>query len=301
MTRGGPPSLAELTELVLAGPEPPVRGTYRGRDGLEQDVTVRVWLSGSRHRVEDLQGRPLSINDGTVCWHVEWDGTEPLAVRDTTTWSGQAPQGLERPDRRRLARGLALRGPVVATTHLGRACWAAVMVFGKTHGLDVLVEAATGRILRASVHGGDRLAGEWLELEGPLDLDDSLFSWDGPATTTDEIADSVFTAGLKWFRDHVGEPDTTLVVPVDLRLTVRAVESFDRGTGAFAAVVVHDNQVGAGSPVGRLERRPVSEPPLPAPDGGHAWSTPRWHWSVVLNTPLAPSGWRAVQDSFPAD
>jgi hypothetical protein len=195
-----PPTWPELIVLMCFGEseEQPFTGVVTvddpiaGDDGDGPDgdpplpTTVRVHKKGARYRVETLDGDVLHIR-GTDRSFVFRPGSQTPAMTDWSDddafGSGTYGQAVARP-RPTSWRGddfTTPTGPPTRTTFLGRDAWHVELAPPphKPAPVQLVVDAVTGMQLR---WGSDRFGDvfRWISLETGVELDDSLFEWDGP-------------------------------------------------------------------------------------------------------------------------
>jgi hypothetical protein len=149
-------------------------------------TTVRVHKDGSRYRVEDLDGTVLYIRGADRSWQFRPGADMPAMVDyadDEEVGHGSYAHAVERPNPTRW-RGndfTTPTGPVTATTWLGRDAWEVEIAPPphKSGNVSMVVDAVTGMQLswRHEEHGD---VFRWTHIEHGVDLDDSMFTWDGP-------------------------------------------------------------------------------------------------------------------------
>jgi hypothetical protein len=290
-------SFGALVGLMVAGTDAPdaVRGEIRSvGDGAER--RYRVWRRGNLVRAEDLDGTVRTIVGAEARWHRDED-TGAMSVHRherhaDVVFTGSPVGGLDvggpRPSWQRWEGTDFTRptGPVTAAEFLGRPTFAVDLAppAHKPHPMQLIVDAATGLVLRAA-NAAFNWAEEWVEVEIGASLPDELFVWTGPAEQVPS------------HEEQVGEVEGELRERRDW-LRARGIDRFelpmqpevmlhkwDDATGAFYASL--DFPVGAA-----LIRRPRSGEPWPEPDTTnypHArrWSDDRWDWFLAGDWPIA--------------
>lgn len=191
-------SWADVVGLMIVGrgPLPDFTGVVRmvttdwedEADGEPVDTVHRVFVSRGRVRRESLEGVVCSI-DGEDDEQWSWDdhdlppvydpdgGTAymedvPLRRVETFDWD-------EEDDERPVE-------PIRTTSFLGRRAWD---VQWEREPRRLVVDDETGLVLHRSGTGGDIQLAEWLELSVGVELDDALFTWDGPVRVDDDDDD----------------------------------------------------------------------------------------------------------------
>lgn len=340
-----PPTWLELALLMVHGsgrlaggdsPEPSVTGTIRSVEGSggpqgtswfgwsPSDVPaiagqgpsggreeLRVWRDGARVRVEELDGSPCFVTDGTTTWTFA-PGEPPSATRGRRVlFMGRGTQLLARPTARDVLEGdlSGPPGPVRATTRLGRAAWEVEVAphEGGQHRAQVVVDATTGTVLERRVDTVGALDA-WTELATGDEPDDALFTWTGPTGGRDVLMDSVVrfdaereverAAESRWWSDHVDQRQRSAGVEIELDLALDGIHERGRD-GSFEASLGEE----LGPLSASLKRRPRSRGSWdlhwygePTP---HRWSTQRWDWAFRLHEGvLTEAGYAAVERCF---
>lgn len=336
-----PPTWLELVLLMVHGPgrlpddgspEPSVHGTIRSVEGSggprgvgwigrsPSDVPaltgqgpsggrqeVRAWRDGARVRVEEVDGTPSFITDGTATWTFS-PGEPPFAAQGrSTVFAGRGTHLLARRTSRDALEGDLARpaGPARATAHLGRAAWEMELSAGggEEHPLHVMVDAATGLVLEQRIDAVGAVDA-WPELTVGDELDDALFTWQGPTGGRDPLEALIErsedrrraerAAEARWWARNVDQHQASAVVEVELDLTLSAVHERGRDGSLQASTSGHE---------ARVARRPRSERPWDLRRSGeppaHRWSTDRWDWAFRLHEDvLTEVGYGAVEGCF---
>ncbi|MCC8928822.1 hypothetical protein [Rhodococcus sp. I2R] len=291
----------EVLKALTDGPNLPVRGSiYEVRaEGTPEsfghepghsgggsmlavpDTGCRVWLQGRRVRVENVDGNPIFISDGSRAWdftgHVDRPRVGSLARvvylgpsqfllqrRSTAEWTGSDfAQPVDQ---------------VETTDFAGRRCWTVRLAppTGKPHPLRIWVDIESGQMLANRLEETG-VGSEFVDLVVGEPLDETLFVWDGPAYTSEQyqqiLRDERREHQLQqaqWFAENVTATALTTRVPIDFT-PVDARET-DPDTGGFDA----QNR---STMLSRRRRRTEGWDPK----WGilhYAWSTPEWDWAA---------------------
>lgn len=248
----------------------------------------RVWRHGDRLRVEHEDGRPIFVTDGNQAWDFTADAQRPrtgptdrvhyvgsnqwlLRRRSAAEWSGD---DFTRPI-----------GEIEETEFVGRRCWTVELapLARKPYPLRIWVEIESGQMLGfRSEHLGE--GAQLVDLVVGDEIDDALFTWDGPVYTREEYQQMLEDERVAlereqqaWFEQTVTAAPIATRVLVDF--TPESVPFRDPETGAFDAFNSHAS----------LSRRLRSDEGwLPRWGGVHyAWSTPQWDWAAsAIHHPL---------------
>lgn len=272
---------------------------------------ARSWGSGAtgaRVRVEEPDGTPSFIADGTTTWTFSPD-EPPCATRERrVVFLGRGTYLLARRAARDVLDGdlSGLPGPARATTRLGRAAWEVEVLpgVGRQHPVQVVVDAATGIVLEQRVDAVGAVDA-WTGLAVGEDLDDALFTWTGPTGGRDPLAatrerraaehEAERATWTAWWSQRVDQRQRSAVVETDLDLSPGWVHTCD-DDGSFEASLGEEQRAS-------LARRPRSSEPWDLRWSGdptpYRWSTARWDWAFRLHdSTLTEVGYAAVERCF---
>ncbi|MFE7422546.1 hypothetical protein [Rhodococcus sp. NPDC057529] len=277
------------------------RPQFTGNFSRARETVHHVWRTGSNVRVEDSDGHPVLISDGSRSWsftrgdlpvegpasavRFEGTGTYLLDWRSATEFT---KTGYSEPV-----------GAVGHATFLGRPAWTFELAAAHLdpHTVRLVVDAETGIVLQQRYDAVDAVD-EWTEFVVDEPLDNALFEWTGPFLSAEEEAARERTEQederarrRQWFRTHVTDQPLTTTVQVDL--DVQWVHTYNDDTGAFEASLGGDHVIG-----GSLARRPRSSEPWNLRWGGdvHRWSTTDFDWQISLHDfTLSPDRLRQLQ------
>ncbi|WP_186629480.1 hypothetical protein [Rhodococcus sp. BP22] len=312
----------EVLTALTEGPELSIRGTVREmraegspesfRQGFAYSgpspmlVTVghgcRVWRESNRIRIEDVDGNPIYISDGTQAWDFSGRLDRPrVGSPDRVIYLGRSQFLLKRRSAAEWAGNEFAQpvGPVETATFAGRPCWSARLAppEGKPYPLRIWVDIESGHML------GNRVeevgyGEEFVDLCVGEPMDDDLFVWTGPTYTSEEIQQLYREERLaeqrqqaQWFADNVTSAPMTIRAPINFKPEqVRDIES-----GGFDAS--NDKTM--------VSRRPRNAEGW-APRWGvlhYVWSTPQWDWAAgAIDVDLDDIAVRELQrDLHPED
>ncbi|MCU1678809.1 MAG: hypothetical protein JWM93_3567 [Frankiales bacterium] len=162
--------------------------------------TVRVYTKGARYRVETLDGHVLFIRGTDRTWRFFPGSTSPvlrlLGEREDGVLRelGERPgfgsyqHAIERPPLTSWhVDESAERVAPLGATYLGRDAWEVELPPrpNRASGAQLTIDATTGQQLRCGSDHRDDF--RWTELREAPELDDALFTWEGPVVGHDDI------------------------------------------------------------------------------------------------------------------
>ncbi|WP_155855356.1 hypothetical protein [Actinotalea ferrariae] len=250
---------------------------------LEDDAGVRL-VQGPEHSYHrDEKGR-LQRRSPEVLYG--YDLTHPARLFDAT----DIVTGVGGFD------GFVPAGAPVPVEAIGRAAWEVRLEPPphKAHGATIVVDDATGVVLRLAAEGVGALA-EMTSFEPGVDVDPARFEWDGPYATDVEDELTRMRARNAWLQSQ------RFPVPRWWPTGPRVhAHDGDPDTGAFSLHLEVD-----GDPW--LSRWPLGGTPTQGLAEGsaerhlHRWSDARWEWALVVDRALSEEDLRRVVDSIPPD
>lgn len=303
MTDDRVPTWPELIALMCFGEveEEPFVGVLeidRNYDG-DRAGKLRVFKRQQYVRVEQMDGTPVVIRRPECSWNFGTSSAPPLFIdhENESVAFANSPgfdfligrPNVERWEGDDFSKPTA---PAVRTTWLGREAWQIELAppSHKPSPLVMTIDARTGMTLREqSVKFG--LLGQYVELEVPADLDDALFTWDGPFRTTGqslEENDEEFRLDMEQRRDWL----TDNFVP-SIRFTAEAGihlhEWHDDGTFQ-ASFSTHGS--------GYIVRRLHSDEPWHIDANypqSRRWSDATWDWCLGADEDMSPEEFEQVR------
>ncbi|SHF61621.1 hypothetical protein SAMN05443575_0446 [Jatrophihabitans endophyticus] len=258
----------------------------------------RLTVQGDSHRLESMSGQPWLIETPDDRWLVAPGGEQArhddrsrLSIGYTGGWPDDLV-GRLMPSRWEGNDFTRLTGPATRIEFLGRPAWAFELAAPrhKPHPLQLVVDAATGRVL--SYRNDDfGSVTEWTSVEFGVDLPQDTFRWTGPVVEFDPDADEPEPDGDTawrgdWLASH-GLADVT--VPVALGLELRDADD----AGAFHADFFVELD-------GAVLRRPASDEPWPAADqlrydDVRRWRDDGWDWCLATSVALTEPQFAALR------
>lgn len=199
---------------------------------------IEFWRQGRCLRIE-VDGVPEFLCDGETAWSMEptrWlpglAGTPVAAPAGTLRYHGDA-RSFAHPWENRDWSGddfTRPEGPVIAERFRGRDCWTVALKAPrhKVGPLRLWVDQESGFLLgEVNEHPDVPGAQAWIEdAEIGVPLDDTLFVWDGPSVTKEEVkaAQEEDLRALEesqraWFRENVSDAPLRIPAAVDLSPT----------------------------------------------------------------------------------
>ncbi|WP_315146906.1 hypothetical protein [Corynebacterium variabile] len=207
-------------------------------DGESREGHTEIWRQGRRLRIE-VDGAPEFVCDGETAWSMEATrhltglaGTPVAAPAGTLRYHGDAG-GFVRPRENRDWSGddfTRPEGPVIAERFRGRDCWTVALKAPrrKVGPLRLWVDQESGFLLgEVNEHPDAPGAQAWIEdAEIGVPLDDTLFVWDGPSVTKEEVKAAqeedlraLEESQCAWFRENVSDAPLRIPATVDLSPT----------------------------------------------------------------------------------
>jgi hypothetical protein len=300
------PTWPELIILMCFGEseEQPFTGIVEVDDRYADDEddplprTVRVHKSGSRYRVETLDGQPLYIRAADRGWRIRPGGDTAALVNDDDEYiGGSYADVIERPNPTRW-RGndfTTPTGPATRTSYLGREAWQ-VEIAPPPHKpapITLIIDAATGMQLR---WGNDEFGDifRWTDIDREVELADELFTWDGPFGFAygdpEELPADVRAMVERGDAERAEKAKALRVPSLTVQLSAKP-ELFDVGDdGSFHAMFDFGGFV-------IVERRPHSLKEWENDDDREhsAWTEGGWDWRLRLSDDLDPSELSAIR------
>ncbi|WP_404315881.1 outer membrane lipoprotein carrier protein LolA [Prescottella equi] len=292
---------SEVLAALSDGPDLPLRGTIRELGAPAKPDRVlfagegppivvrpgngcRIWRDGGRLRIEHPDGRPIFITDGARAWQFTADdGQRPRTdALDRVRFLGLNQHLVRRRTPAEWA-GEDLTHPfgAVADTEVaGRRCWTVELAPPADEAglLRVWVDTEAGYVLRFRAEPSGQES-QYVDLAVGEQLDDELFTWDGPVFTPEEYEQILRERRhvreqeqLEWFTETIAPSPITARAQVDFSPTW--VPFLNPETGAFDA---------SGHPT-MLARRPRRTESWLPPWGTvhYVWSTPQWDWAAAV-------------------
>lgn len=281
-----------MLKAITTGPRLSIRGTIHQVQRPDDDplwVPVRdgsrVWRHGQRLRVESSQGIPIFITNGTQAWDFSKSPSRPVAgTPDGLRYFGhyQFELGSRTAADWQADEFTKPIGPVVVDRFAGRRCWTMQLAppRRKPHPLRIWVDIDSGQILGTRVEEFGE-GTEFTDLVIGEELDDTLFQWDGPTMTPQQLAETLRNRHREreleqaaWFAGNVTATPLHARVPIDF--TPTRVHTHTSEPGAFDAM--NDRTA--------LSRHPRSADgwePRWGDAPHYVWSTPSWDWAARVN------------------
>lgn len=199
---------------------------------------IEFWRRGRRVRIE-VDGVPEFLSDGETAWSMEptrWlpglAGTPVVAPAGTLRYHGDARSFVQPRENCDWSGDDFTRpeGEVIAERFQGRDCWTVALKAPrhKIGPLRMWVDQVSGYLLgEVNEHPDAVDAQAWIEdTEIGVPLEDSLFVWDGPTVTREEVKAAqkedlrvLEESQRAWFREHIADEPLRLPAAMDLSPT----------------------------------------------------------------------------------